>query len=81
MDKGYLNGVVFLDLKKAFDCVDHKILVKKLLLYGCTDRTLKWFGSYLNDRSQMSKIDRCLSAKKTFNVPYRRVPLSGRYFS
>ena len=82
MDKGYLNGVVFLDLKKAFDCVDHKILVKKLLLYGCTDRTLKWFGSYLNDRSQMSKIDQCLyPPKKRFNVAYRRVPLSGRYFS
>jgi hypothetical protein len=79
MDKGCLNGVVFLDLKKAFDCVDHKILVKKLLLYGCT---LKWFGSYLNDRSQMSKIDQCLyPPKKRFNVAYRRVPLSGRYFS
>ena len=63
MDKGYLNGVVFLVVEKAFDCVDHKILVKKVLLYGCTDRTLKWFRSYLSYRSQMSKIVQCLSAK------------------
>ena len=34
MDSGELTGVVFLDLKKAFDTVDHIILIKKLAMYG-----------------------------------------------
>ena len=80
MDKGYLNSVVFLDLKKGFDCVNHKILIKKLLLYGCTDYTLKWFWSYLNERSQISKIGQNISAKKKLNVAFPRALLLGRYF-
>lgn len=34
VDKGLLNGVIFIDLKKAFDTVDHKIISQKLAKYG-----------------------------------------------
>ena len=52
IDKGLTNGVIFIDLKKAFDTIDHKILLRKLASYGADHRTLKWFDSYLSDRQQ-----------------------------
>ena len=65
MDNGRLNGVIFLDLKKAFDCVDHNILLKKLQLYGASPCTVKWFKSYLSNRIQMCKIKQTLSERHT----------------
>lgn len=64
MDKGHLNGIIFLDLKKAFDCVDHDILIRKLALYGIEGTTLNLFRSYLSNRSQMCKVDGTISQKK-----------------
>ena len=48
-------GVVFVDLKKAFDTVDHDILLQKLAPYGIQDHELEWFKSYLSNRSQFTR--------------------------
>ena len=47
----YQSGI-FIDLKKAFDCVSHRILLRKLQLYGLGGPVLEWFKSYLSGRSQ-----------------------------
>ena len=47
-----MNLAIFLDLRKAFDTVDHSILIKKLNSYGIVDRTRDWFESYLTNRTQ-----------------------------
>ena len=41
-----------LNLKKAFDTVDHRILLRKLYAYGIKGTLLKWFESYLTGRTQ-----------------------------
>ena len=52
LDTGKYVVGVFLDLKKAFDTVDHAILLRKLDSYGIKGNILNWFISYLSCRSQ-----------------------------
>ena len=47
---------IFIDLFKAFETVDHSILLKKLEMYGVNTTNLAWFASYLNGRKQYIKV-------------------------
>ena len=53
MDQGLLTGAVFIDLRKAFDSVDHDLLISKLQSYGLKNIELNWFKSYLLDRKPL----------------------------
>ena len=68
VDDGYLVGAAFIDLSKAFDTVDHSILLKKLELYGCSYPVLKWFASYLHDRRQFVANKGISSEDKNINI-------------
>ena len=54
-------GCLIIDFRKAFALVDHDILLKKLKLYNCHEYGLKWFDSYLTNRSQMVSINNAMS--------------------
>ena len=62
IDRGLLNGVIFIDLKKAFDTIDHEIILKKLTKYGVDQDALKWFKSYLTNRMQRCNVNNHLSS-------------------
>ena len=71
LDSGEIVVGVFLDLKQAFDTVDHTILFRKLELYGIREKIHHWFSSYLNNRNQFVHYNDYNSERKhlTHGVP------------
>lgn len=64
-------GVIFLDLKRAFETVDRELLMIKLERMGFGGIVLKWFGNYLSERSQQVKYGEAISTERgtTYGVP------------
>ena len=64
LDKKLFNLVVLIDLKKAFDTVDHQILLRKLELCGIKGQALTLFKSYLTNRNQICQIKNFISSDR-----------------
>ena len=71
LDNNEYSCGVFLDFQKAFDTVNHNILLKKLHHYEIRGITNDWFKSYLNNRTQQTKVNDSISEKTevTYGVP------------
>ena len=75
IDNKKISGVAFIDLRKAFDTVDHELLLHKLACIGCSNRTIYWFKSYLGgsttsdpiQRSQVASINHQIRCATRFN--------------
>ena len=64
IDNGEIVGTVLLDLSKAFDLVNHRLLLEKLQQYQFSAASLQWFQSYFNERSQQVSISGKLSGSR-----------------
>ena len=58
---GQIPAIIFLDIKKAFDTVNHEILIEKLRHYGINGTVLHWFINYLTGRYQCTKMGNSIS--------------------
>ena len=61
LDKRGFTGYLLTYLSKAFDCIDHELLIAKLYTYGFNIKFLELFHSYLCDRFQRVKINSSFS--------------------
>ena len=63
MEQGKFSVGMFLDLSKAFDKINHRILIRKLEHYGIRGVAKNWFENYLSNRKQIVKYNRINSKK------------------
>ena len=68
IDKGLLTTLVFLDLSKAFDTIDHTIMVDKLFSIGMNHSAVQWFRSHLTMRTQSVCVNGITSAPQPISL-------------
>ena len=80
LDKKYFCCVIFLDLAKAFDSVNHHILLEKLKKYGVRGPCLDLFKSYLSNRWQYVQLSDEKSNLKPIDIGIPQAPFWVRYY-
>ena len=63
-ERKHVTCVLLWDLSAAFDTLNVDLLCKKLKIYGCNEKTCKWFNSFLTGREQVVKIGKAISTPK-----------------
>lgn len=69
IDRGLVSGLLFLDLNKAFDKVDHQLLLTKFEYIGIHGHALEWFKSYFNSK----QISNCVHKWSTLRESHSKV--------
>ena len=80
LNKHQISLLLLIDFSKAFDMVDHQILLHKLYHYGVKGTALQWFRSYLHNRQQfvtIDGIDSCILS--IWNTAYHKGLFSGHF--
>nr|CAI5854689.1 unnamed protein product [Callosobruchus analis] len=62
MDVGSVTTAIMIDLSKAFDSINHQLLISKLHHFGFSESSVIWFSDYLSNRTQCVKVDGSVSA-------------------
>ena len=70
-EKGSLTGMILIDLQKAFDTIDHKILIEIMSSLGFAESTIRWYKSYLTNRCFIVNVGKDFSSpcKLSCGVP------------
>ena len=76
-ENGKHTGMILIDLQKALDTLDHKILLGKMLYIGFSDKTIKWFHSYLTNRTSFVSLGTVFSETGTINCGVPRESILG----
>ena len=66
LDKGGETGAILTDLSKAFDCINHNLLIADLDAYRSEKQSIDFLHSYLTKRQQRTKIDSAYSSWEIF---------------
>ena len=70
-EEGLLTGIVMIDLQKAFDTIDHSILLEKMSCLGFAGKMIAWYTSYLTNRSFIVNVGKEFSSPSKLSC---RVP-------
>jgi hypothetical protein len=77
LDEGEISIGLFLDLSKAYDLVNHDILLRKMARMGIRRVVLKWFETYLENREQKVEITyKCRETKESIKCLSQKRPIS-----